>query len=415
MDKLVICYIQAYNSTQTIEATMRSVHEQTYQNWRCFVLCNGEKPITGAFDKMRNYAAQDNRFVVLYREKNWIGCYLRMLLQLASMYPDAYICVLDGDDEYEPDFFERAVALAEKERLDVVACGTKLILRKYPGEPGGTVIRERSMEQNLILDGENSVRLFPRYRSYFNEVWGKMYNAHVLKVKHIDQYVNSHYKAVFLPDTLFVLDVLFRSDSIGILSGTSHRFYQFEHRPLDNGTVAVNSLVHKAFSPWRDWPVVRWMTGGIPYNLYFTYDRTMEFLRARGEVDAETYEYMQAVLFGWFEDAYYRSFMQLPTDVSLAGVAGKLVFHPKFDELMCYRDSGKFDNLRNYEARERYCRKLRDLLGCQMGLNKRNVLFLHNLKTDANTRRRLEKTMLKLEQTAEKLKRLQVEGGNYVK
>ena len=41
MERKVICYIQAFDCEKTIEAAMQSILNQTYKNWICFVLSNG--------------------------------------------------------------------------------------------------------------------------------------------------------------------------------------------------------------------------------------------------------------------------------------------------------------------------------------------------------------------------------------
>ena len=59
----IICCIQAFDCEKTIEAAMESVRAQSYDNWLCFVLSNGNKntPRTpnGSFDVIKNTAARD--------------------------------------------------------------------------------------------------------------------------------------------------------------------------------------------------------------------------------------------------------------------------------------------------------------------------------------------------------------------
>mgnify|MGYP002800502680 CR=1 FL=1 len=145
MTKKIICYIQAFDCEKTIAATMQSILEQTYKNWICFVLSNGNENTVSApnwsFDVIKNYAAIDSRFIVLNKRKNDLGMYMPMLYHLAQSFPDSYICSLDADDTYKNDFFERSIIFAEKNDLDIVACGTDIILKERTDSSTETLLR----------------------------------------------------------------------------------------------------------------------------------------------------------------------------------------------------------------------------------------------------------------------------------
>ena len=135
----------------------------------------------------------------------------------------------------------------------------------------------------------------------------------------------------------------------------------------------------------------------------------MEFLRAHGEVSPEVDEYMRAVLFGWFGDYYARTLLPLQDEAVFASLAARLVFHPKFDELMRFRDSGAYDNLRDYRQRLDFCKRLRHtLLGQQMVRNRR-VLWQGNLPCTRPVRRELDRIIAKLEGTIRIVSKLREE------
>ena len=167
MGKLVVCYIQAFDCEKTIEAAMESVHRQTYNNWLCFVLSNGNRNLPESpnysFDIIKKTASLDRRFIVLNKEYNYIDMYIPMLYHLANHFPDSYICSLDADDEYKPDFFERAVELADREKLDIVACGTEIVLKKRAGSRKETLLNRRELTDDLIIRGEDFTKKFSTY------------------------------------------------------------------------------------------------------------------------------------------------------------------------------------------------------------------------------------------------------------
>lgn len=400
MGKKVICYIQAYDCKKTIEAAMESVLNQTYDNWICFVLSNGNSPSpasdNGSFDVIKAVAARDSRFVVLNKKYNRLSLYFPMLCLLGQKFPDSYICSLDADDTYKSDFFERGVALAETHGLDIVACGTEIVLLKMPGAKKETLLRRREISEDLIVRGEDFTRKFPVYKPFFNEMWGKLYDASIFGKEHNTEYSEKHFAQRFLPDTLITLDQLSRSSAIGVLSGTSHKFYQFEQRSMENATAAVNGFDANSKKARR-------LFGDSWFSVYDTYEAVFSFLRSRGEIDDGLYEYMQAVLFGWFQDFYSRTLLLTTSEKNLAQHVSRLVFHPKFDELMRYRGSGRYHNLKNYEQRIEFCRLLRNTLICQEGMGNRERGKKIHLPCTKATKRNLDRIVAKLDKTLQVL------------
>lgn len=392
MGKQVICYIQAFDCERTIEAAMQSVLDQTYGDWLCFVLSNGNQNTVNApnwsFDIIKSFAMKDKRFVVLNKEKNSMEMYIPMLYHLARNFSGSYICSLDADDVYQKDFFSRAVALAEEEQLDIVACGTEIVQKKNAETTEEVFLSRRALGENLVIRGGDFTQRFVTYKPFFNEMWGKLYRADLFDHQHNESYANKHFYGQFLPDTLFTVDNLSRSTAIGVLSGTSHKFYQFEQRNVTNATVISNAYEANRWS-------VRKALSGKKFSVYTTYETVMDFLRSRGEVDDALYEYMQAVLFGWFGDFYTRTLLLTLDEAKLAGHAERLVFHPKFDELMSYPGSGKYNNLRNFEDRIAFCKNLSHMLVGQKVIKNRAKKFTCTVRT----RKKIDKVMTKLNRT----------------
>lgn len=399
MDKKIICYIQAFDCEKTIEAAMQSVLDQTYENWLCFVLSNGNQPPNNSLDVIKAVAARDRRFVVLNKQYNEVGRYIPMLCHLAKLFPDSYICSLDADDEYKSDFFERAITLAEEHQLDIVACGTEIVLKKRAGSRKETLLSKRELKEDRVINEEDFTSQFPLYKPFFNEMWGKLYRASLLSGKFDEKELHEKFYFRFLPDTLFTIDNLSRSTNIGILSGMSHKFCQFQQRKASNATVLAN----ESAANHQEKGILKKLKSRGRFSVYRTYETIMGFLNAHGTIDENIYEYMQAVLFGWFWDFYTRTLLLTTDEVKLAEHAYHLVFHEKFDELMTYRDSGKYQNLEHYESRMEFCQLLRNTIICQEFIQNRPNCI-------SSTRRKLDKIANKLDYMSEKLSELQLEG-----
>lgn len=406
MGKKVICYIQAFDCAHTIAAAMRSVQNQTYDDWLCFVLSNGNRNTAGApnwsLDVIKSVAAGDPRFIVLNKRMNTLDMYIPMLYYLANCFPDSYICSLDADDEYQSDFFARGMALAEENGLDIVACGTEIRLKENEEAADSALLSRREVREDLVIREGDLTRQFPVYKPFFNEMWGKLYRAGLFGPQHDWAYAQRHFFRHFLPDTLFTVDNLSRSRAIGILSGTSHRFYQYRRRKESNATLVANSYAARQMFH-------RKMFHRNKFSIYDTHETIMDFLRAHGEIGGDLNEYMQAVLIGWFGDYYVRTLLPVQDEETFAELAEKLVFHPKFDEVIRYRDSGNYNNLRDYETRIAFCRKLRNTALGQKAIRNRGEGRRADLLCSATTARKLDRIIQKLDMTLEDLLALQAD------
>lgn len=404
MNRRIICIIQAFECEKTIEAAMRSVLEQTYPNWLCFVISNGNRS-DWSFDVIKNIGALDSRFVVLNKKDNDVGISLSMLYYLAQRFPDSYLCTLDADDAYLTDFFERAVTLAEKYELDIVSCGTEITLKRSAEATEETLLKRRALEQDLIVRKKDFTNQFLSYKSFFNEMWGKLYRASLFDERHNDMYIRKSFELHFMPDMLFTIDTLSRSRAIGVLSGTSHKYYQYELRSALNATALVN-----AGSARQDAHGSRSKKNKRRFSIYATYETFMSFLEAHGKISDALYEYMQAVLFGWFGDFYMRTLLLLTDEVVAADLSYHLVFNPKFDELMSYQDNGIYDNLRDFIKRAEFCERLKNQLIGQMAI--KNRVYKNREKScDAETRQKIAEIIKRLDNTIEMISHRKQTGG----
>lgn len=404
MGKKVICYIQAFDCEHTVEAAMQSVLDQTYDNWLCVVLSNGNKNTVQepnlTYDVIKKFAAKDRRFVVLNKRKNSLYMYKRMLYHLGKCFPGSYICALDADDEYKSDFFERAVSFAEEYGLDIVACGTEILLKERAGAAETILLGRRQISENTIIKEDDYTNQFITYKPFFNEYWGKLFRAGLLVETEKGQDIHPRIDdRLFVEDTVSVINILTRSSAIGILSGTSHKFFQFEVRKSSNATIMKNTALHKtATKKFASLPV------------YNTYKVFMSFLSSHGKVSGELYEYMQAVLFGWFNDFYTRVLLQIQDERAFVNLVSHLVMFPKFNELMCYQDSGIYDNLRDYKKRKEFCKLLYHTLLCQKGIRNRKALWRDDLSCSVATRKEIDRVAAKLKDTIQVLSKLQKKG-----
>lgn len=403
MNKKVICYIQAFACEETIAGTMQSVLNQTYQNWICFVLSNGNtKKVDNSFDVIKKIAARDNRFVVINKKKNNLDLYIQYIYHLSQMFPDSYICTLDSDDEYENYFFEQAVTFAQKNRLDIVACGTSIYLKETVDAEEKLLLSKRLLNENLIVERKNFAKDFSRYKPFFNEMWGKLYDTNLFKDRRqFNKYrCKKKFFKRFLPDSLFTIDTLSNCNSIGVLSGTSHRFYQFVKRPAYNATTISNAAILCRKNSFSLFTLEKLLYNQV-FSVYNTYETFMTFLGSFDKVNNELYEYMQAVLFGWFNDFYQRNFLEAQNTKLLTKHVYKFVFNDKFDEVIEYKACDKYSNLKNFTERKQFVDMLCNFMLAQEKIDNGMYTSLIRFK--------IEKTVAKLKETSKILSNLRLE------
>lgn len=115
----IVCIMPTYNRPNLIQEAIYSVLSQTYKNWELFILHDG--PI------VREYKTfSDNRIhFSCYKERTASPAILRNILLDKALFTNAdYICFLDDDDAFHPEYMEKmADTLQESPEFDAVYCG----------------------------------------------------------------------------------------------------------------------------------------------------------------------------------------------------------------------------------------------------------------------------------------------------
>ncbi|MBQ7677040.1 MAG: glycosyltransferase family 2 protein, partial [Lachnospiraceae bacterium] len=237
-------YTRAYNAEATICRTVESVLNQTYQNIGYMIRDNGSTDRT--LEICRSFATRDNRVLLTRNSINNVETDMEedqsafaLDLSLTNKKGDSpefgdfkYFCILDADDEYLPDFLEKAVAFAEKETLDIVACGTEML----DGESGKRLGDVSHPDPILLEDARSFSDRFPEYHWHMRQVWGKLYRRGLLD-GFLDRYRTLSRREfggenVSMPygsDTLYALYAFSQAKRAGILSGRDHRYYVQKH------------------------------------------------------------------------------------------------------------------------------------------------------------------------------------------
>ena len=145
--------IPAYNAEEVLERSVRSVLAQTLREIEVWIVDDGSRDSTGKIaDRL---AREDSRVRVLHQDNS--GCYQARLNALKRIKA-LYFGFVDADDTVAPEMFEKMLAFAERETLDVVQCGHDVNGRivEWKGDSGLLLSHEEVVEKYvtpLLVEG----------------------------------------------------------------------------------------------------------------------------------------------------------------------------------------------------------------------------------------------------------------------
>lgn len=198
----VTIIMPAYNAREYIEASVKSVLGQSFEDLELIVVNDGSKDDTAEI--LQRMAEKDSRLRPMTVENG--GPALARNRGLESVKPGTeYLMFIDSDDAMEPDAVEYALRAAEK--------GAELVLFGFTIVAADGSRREYSEPEQFIPRealGENFARLYKA--NLFNQVWGKLYKAELI----LDNSVRfQDYR--WGEDRLFIFDCLEHVNSVCVL------------------------------------------------------------------------------------------------------------------------------------------------------------------------------------------------------
>lgn len=115
---LVSVIMAAYNAAETIEDSVTSLLQQTFNDFELILIDDGSTDTT--LDILENFAAQDNRIKIITQKNTGLTRALNRGMDVAL---GKYIARQDSDDFSYPQRLEKQVVLMD-ENHDIVLCGS---------------------------------------------------------------------------------------------------------------------------------------------------------------------------------------------------------------------------------------------------------------------------------------------------
>lgn len=258
----------AYNAEKTIHRCVNSILSQTYRGeieWH--ILDNGS--IDNTLHILMEYA-QDYPFIhVSHIDKNqapqnaeekmlWEQVTLRANIDLSD---DDFYCMLDSDDEYKVDFFEKMMLFIHEYCLDIALAGNDFI-----DEKTGSLTGVRKLKQSLLLSNADAfTKYFPVYHAHMRPVWGKLFRGATIR-----NYIRNE-NLTYGNDTCFVFHALRQASRVGIFNESLYKYY------INPKSTSYSYTSNRIFSD------------------VYLYNDAIDFLSAFGPVSPQNRTFLQAV------------------------------------------------------------------------------------------------------------------------
>ena len=235
--KKVVFFTKAYNAEHTIGRTIESILNQTHGNFKYCCLDNGSTDSTWRI--IQEYAQKDSRIVPLHTNKNYNAYtgeygFHQAKIEIQRHGEGGYVAFLDADDEYTPIFLEKMLAFVEENSLSMAFCGTNYI------QTDGN-IQDGTPVETLILSGSDKVLHLPEYYKYATRYWATLYSVELLPLIFFKPDVIGKEdlllrripsplpkKAATFYDVIRTINAIHKSDKVGILADSLHKYYQSE-------------------------------------------------------------------------------------------------------------------------------------------------------------------------------------------
>lgn len=174
----VAVVVGCYNQVAYVEATLRSVAAQTYEDFECVVL--DDVSTDGSYQRIEEVlrSLEDHRFRAILRPAN--GGQMATMLAGLDATSGPFVAFLDADDLWHPEFLERHVAAHMSERGSAALSCSNLALidaagtQLSGGKPNFMDGDPRQPNRNFVLTEEaldDETRLFVAPRDVAGWIW----------------------------------------------------------------------------------------------------------------------------------------------------------------------------------------------------------------------------------------------------
>ena len=216
-EEKVTIIVGIYNSAKFLRKGLESLKVQTWTNIEALLMDDGSTDDSGSI--CDEYAALDKRFIPIHKKNSGVCDSRNKALDIAT---GDYVCFMDGDDWFSPDFVEYMMDIIHK-------TNTKMALSDHVF----TTRDQMQVTSDEIVSRDSShVIADIIYLNMMLGPWNKMYSLDLIRK------YNIRFPSRWFAETLhFANTVAFYSNKVGV----GHRkVYNYRLNNTDSGTTKFN-------------------------------------------------------------------------------------------------------------------------------------------------------------------------------
>lgn len=277
MNKKVSIIVGIYNSSEFLRKGLESLRTQTWNNIEVLMMDDGSTDESGAI--CDEYAEKDFRFRAVHKKNSGVCDSRNKGLEIAT---GDYVCLMDGDDWFAPDFVEYMLLLVEKTKAKMVLSDDLFTTRDQ---------EQNELDYIKIWDSTKAIKSII-YPYMVLGPWNKLYSMEIIRKNNI------RFPEHWFGETLhFASEVAYFSGKVGVghrkvynyrlnnaSSGTTKYDVQVRLLSLDNG----KKLMEKDFADEKD------IMNAIKWRLYVDHFNLILNIIGSGKKDEYDEEYKTA-------------------------------------------------------------------------------------------------------------------------
>lgn len=283
---------QAYNAEAFLHRCADSILAQTYRNFRFYILDSASTDKT--MDIINDYAKKDSRIIPMHNDYNsrYTAYMEKIPVLLEHGDENDYFMMIDHDDAYHPEAFEKLIKFSRENNLDVAAAKHELV-------NAATGIKKKKCFRNedIIYKRKHYSMKYPQYQVWLRTVWNKLIPFHILKTCNFENAINMK----FASDTAFILEVITHTNTFGILDEATMDYYytktslsyQFYEDRIYDARILFN-IMHDFLDFWGP---VSTRNRNFMLKIYFNSMRTSADLIIKHVSDASKRLYYKNLIF----------------------------------------------------------------------------------------------------------------------
>lgn len=229
--------IPVYNSEQYLEECLNSIVNQIFEDWECLLVNDGSTD--GSGNICNRYAEKDKRFNVFHIENSGVSEARNLGIKHAS---GKYFAFIDSDDTVDKEFLSALHEAMQKNKPQLVVCGTKLVYVSRTKINKAT----RGFVSVAKEDSDRFVELNRRFLLY--GPFAKLYHSDIIKKNEIAFPSGIHYGE----DLIFNFKYLEYVDSIFVIDS-----FGYNYRVLSEGSLSSSIRSRDVVNNYKQWDIIR--------------------------------------------------------------------------------------------------------------------------------------------------------------